>query len=174
MNLIETQYRIRNTDNAIRVHGKLALFLRNTFYCGSVIIFILLLKNSCTHLQADNRVLVMPRCPIDMLKKVLGTCTLKWWRNPPWPLLSNWLLWLFTRWLTEHHCQSHLVNILIVLWLMLSMLCVGLRPLCSFLCFRWARALDYGRALLKKTCFFSAQRSHSIVADFQKTFNFGR
>ena len=29
-------------------------------------------KNSCTHLQADNRVLVMPRSPLDILKKVLG------------------------------------------------------------------------------------------------------
>ena len=33
---------------------------------------ILPLKNSCTHLQADNRVLVMPRGPLDILKKVLG------------------------------------------------------------------------------------------------------
>ena len=41
-------------------------------FCGLVIKRILPLKNSCTHLQADNRVLVMPRGPLDMLKKVLG------------------------------------------------------------------------------------------------------
>ena len=36
-------------------------------------------------------------------------------------------------------------------------------------CFRWARALDLGRALPKKTCVvFSAQDAHWIVADFQK------
>ena len=35
-------------------------------------VVILPLKNSCTHLQADNRVLVMPRGPLDILKKVLG------------------------------------------------------------------------------------------------------
>ena len=29
-----------------------------------------------------------------------------------------------------------------------------------FLCVRWARALDLGHALLKKTCFFSTQRAH--------------
>ena len=42
------------------------------FGCGFVINPILPVKNSCTHLQADNRVLVMPRGPLDMLKKVLG------------------------------------------------------------------------------------------------------
>ena len=30
----------------------------------------------------------------------------------------------------------------------------SLRPLCFFLCFRWARALDLGRALPKKTMWF--------------------
>ena len=30
------------------------------------------LKNSCAHLQADNRVQVMPRGPLDILKKGLG------------------------------------------------------------------------------------------------------
>ena len=33
---------------------------------------ILPLKNLCTHLQADNPVLVMPRGPLDILNKVLG------------------------------------------------------------------------------------------------------
>ena len=33
---------------------------------------ILPLKHLCTHLQAENRVLVMPRGPLDILKKVLG------------------------------------------------------------------------------------------------------
>ena len=42
------------------------------FFRGFVINLILLLKNSCTHLQADNRILVMPRGPLDILKKVLG------------------------------------------------------------------------------------------------------
>ena len=46
--------------------------LTNFFFCGFVINRILPLKNSCTHLQADNRVLVMPRGPLDILKKVLG------------------------------------------------------------------------------------------------------
>ena len=36
-----------------------------------------------------------------------------------------------------------------------------------FLCFRWTRALDYGRALQKKT-FFSAQHGHWIAAAFRK------
>ena len=31
---------------------------------------------------------------------------------------------------------------------------LSVRPLCFFLCFRWARALDLGRALPKKTCVF--------------------
>ena len=33
---------------------------------------MLSIKNTCTHLQADNRVLAMPRGPLDILKKVLG------------------------------------------------------------------------------------------------------
>ena len=41
-------------------------------FCGFVIDRILPLKNSCTHLQADNRVLVMPRGALVMLKKVFG------------------------------------------------------------------------------------------------------
>ena len=41
-------------------------------------------------------------------------------------------------------------------------------PLCFFLCFRRARAKDLGSALPKKHVFFSAQRAHWIVADFQK------
>ena len=50
-----------------------------------------------------------------------------------------------------------------------------IRPLCFFLCFRWARALDLGRALPKKHVFFSAQRAYWIVANFWRaTFNFGR
>ena len=49
------------------------LFTRNYFFCGFVIINrILFIKNSCTHLQPDNRVLVMPRGLLDILKKVLG------------------------------------------------------------------------------------------------------
>ena len=35
-----------------------------------------------------------------------------------------------------------------------------IRPLCFFLCFRWARALDLGRALQKKHVFFTAQQAH--------------
>ena len=45
-------------------HGINFLRFRNKSYFA--------LKNSCTHLQADNRVLVMPRGPLDILKKVLG------------------------------------------------------------------------------------------------------
>ena len=39
-----------------------------------------------------------------------------------------------------------------------------------FLCFRWARTLDLGCA---SHVFFSAQRAHKIVADFEKTVNLG-
>ena len=46
--------------------------LTELFFCGFARNRILPLKNSCTHLQADNRVLVMPRGPLDILKKVLG------------------------------------------------------------------------------------------------------
>ena len=45
--------------------------LTELFFCGFVINSILHLKNSCTHLQVDNRVLVMPRGPLDILEKVL-------------------------------------------------------------------------------------------------------
>ena len=49
------------------------MYSHGILFGGFVInLFILPLKNSCTHLQADNRVLVMPRSPLDMLKKVLG------------------------------------------------------------------------------------------------------
>ena len=41
-------------------------------FCGFVISRILPLKNSCTHLQADNRLPAMPRGPLDILKQVLG------------------------------------------------------------------------------------------------------
>ena len=30
------------------------------------------LSKTCTHLQADNRVLVIPKGPLDIIKKVLG------------------------------------------------------------------------------------------------------
>ena len=46
--------------------------LTELLVCGFLINRILPLKNSCTHLQADNRVLVMLRGPLDILKKVLG------------------------------------------------------------------------------------------------------
>ena len=46
--------------------------LTELIFCGFVINRILPLKNSCTHLQADNRVLVMPRGPLDILKQILG------------------------------------------------------------------------------------------------------
>ena len=46
--------------------------LKELIFCVFLINRILPLKNSCTHLQADNRVLVMPRRPLDMLKNVLG------------------------------------------------------------------------------------------------------
>ena len=47
-------------------------FILTDFFCGFVINRMLPLKNTCTHLQVDNRVLVMPRGPLDMLKKILG------------------------------------------------------------------------------------------------------
>ena len=46
--------------------------LAELVFCGFVINRIVPLKNSCTHLQADNRVLIMLRSPFDILKKVLG------------------------------------------------------------------------------------------------------
>ena len=52
----------------------------------------------------------------------------------------------------------------------------SLRPLCFFLCFRWARALDLGRALPRqKTCvFFCTARALDCCRFSEKTVNFGR
>ena len=76
-------------SNTVHISGPFCVIFQNVFFncnklfhshginffCGPVINLIFPLKNSCTHLQADNRVLVMPRGPLDILKKVLGMHT---------------------------------------------------------------------------------------------------